>query len=59
MRYSECSEKVENIISAILDECIEDETIIFEENMDRAVLQVKLMSDITSFIFNNFGLEGD
>jgi len=59
MKYSECSKKVKNIISDILDECVEDKMVIFEEDMDRVILQVKLMSDITSFIFNNFGLEAD
>jgi len=59
MKYSECSRKVENIISSILDECIEDRVIIFEEDMDRAILQVKLKSEITSFIFSYFGLESD
>jgi hypothetical protein len=59
MKYGECTNKVEKTIADVIDEQIEDGTLLFEEDTDRAILQVKLTSEITSFIAKYFGLEGD
>lgn len=59
MKYSECTKQIGEIISEIFDEAIEEGSITFDDEIERGIVEKKLRSDITLFIFKNFGLESD
>ena len=59
MKYGECIKQVDEIVSRIFDEAIEEGSITFDDEIERGVIEKKLRSDITLFIFKNFGLEAD
>lgn len=59
MKYSECTKQIGEIISEIFDEAIEEGSINFDDEIERGIVEKKLRSDITLFIFKNFGLESD
>jgi hypothetical protein len=59
VKYGECEKKVESIVMEILDEATESGSITFENDIERGAIRCLLKSEITEFIFNNFGLEAD
>ena len=59
MKYGECEKQVGVIIANIIDEATEDESLSFDSDIERGVVEKTLRSEITLFIFSHFGLDAD